>query len=185
MKIQHIILIIIGVLFTLMVASFLFGASIGVLSQEAMIKEVGRVYHHRFLAFFVSILLFYISYTVIRTVAKKSTREELFISENDFEKVSVSLVAVQDVVRKVLRKTDNIRKYKLDMYGQQKTLILKIQIKQWEGDDIAAVTRQMAEDLKAKLFKITGLEGNVEVHIKIHNIEDEVLLIDTVKNDSV
>ncbi|MBN1493291.1 MAG: hypothetical protein JW938_04020 [Candidatus Omnitrophica bacterium] len=173
MKTHHVLLIILGIVFGLMIGSFLFGISMGLLDEEAVINEIRRLYDHRFITFLVSLFLFYASYVVTRTLIKRATREEIFITEGEFGRVSISIFAVNDVVRKVFRKFDYITKYRLDTYVQQKKLVVKILIKEWDGRSVNEMTAAVMSELKAKLHKIMGLEGNIEVHIKINKLNDD------------
>ncbi len=176
MKTHHVLLIILGIVFGLMIGSFLFGISLGLLNEEAVIKEIGRLYDHRLTTFVVSLLLFYASYVVTRTLIKRATREEIFIAEGDFGRVSISIPAVNDVVRKVMRKYDYIKKYRLDSYAQNKKLIVKLVIKEWDGRKVSEMTDAVIAELKSKLHKIMGLEGNIEVHIKINKLNDTAVI---------
>ncbi|MFC1809315.1 hypothetical protein ACFL3D_04260 [Candidatus Omnitrophota bacterium] len=172
MKMHHVLLIILGIVFALMLGSFLFGISMGLLTQEALVQEIDRLYEHRFITLLVSIFLFHVSYVVTKTLIKQATREEIFISEGEFGRVSISILAVNDVVRKVLRKLDFIKKYKLDTYAQNRKLIIKLIIKDWDNKKVSEMADIINAELKAKLHKIMGLEGNVEVHIKIKKLND-------------
>jgi hypothetical protein len=159
-----------------MIGSFLFGISLGLLNEEAVVQEIGRLYDHRIITLIVSLFLFYTCYVVTRTLIKRATREEIFISEGDFGRVSISIPAVNDVVRKVMRKFDYIKRYRLDSYAQNKKLVVKIMIKDWDGRKVSDMTDAVIAELKTKLHKIMGLEGNIEVHLKIHKLNDVAVI---------
>lgn len=173
MKIGDVLFIIVGIIIGLMLGSFLLGIALSLIAQEAVVQEIQRLYEHRFILLLCGIALYYCSYIVTRTVIKRTTREEIFIADTGFGKVSVSLIAVRDIVRRVLRRCEQIKKYKLDMYAKARKLIVKISIRQWEGGNIFGKTEEINADLKAKLHKVMGLEENVEVTIKIDKIEPE------------
>jgi len=172
MRFQYIILIIFGIIFGLMLGSFLFGISLGFLPQENLLKEIERLYSHGFITFLVAIFLYAICYVVTKTLIKRLTREEIYIIEDEFSRVSVSLGVVENVVKKVLRKFQNVKKYKLNLYPRNKKLTIRIRVKEWEGEDVTTNIKPMSEELKIKLDKIVGLKQNFEIEIKIESIKD-------------
>ena len=171
MKFKHLLLITLGLVFALMFGSFLIGISLGVLTKENVIKEVDRLYQHRVLTFSIGMFLYLISYAVTKTVIKRVSKEEVFISEGDFGRVSVSLLAVENIVDKVLRRFEITKKYKIDLYVQNKKLQIKIIIKQWAGGNIADLTDEITKALKERLDKVIGLKENVEIVIKVDGID--------------
>ena len=80
---------------------------------------------------------------------------------------------MRDILRKVIRRYDAVKKYKLDMYVKNKVLIIKVIVNQFEAEGIKEITDALSDDMKARLYKVAGLKGNLEVHIKVNNFEEK------------
>ncbi len=173
MRISYVILITIGVIFALMLGSFLLGISMAILPKENLIRDIERLYEHRVVAFIFGLSLYVIGYIVTKTMIKRLTKEEVFVAEGDFGRVAVSTMAVEDVVRKVIRNFDFIKKYKLSLHPKGKKLTIDLKIKQWEGQNVLDDIEPINLALKEKLDRVVGLCNNFEIEIKIEKIEDK------------
>jgi hypothetical protein len=129
MKISHIILMIIGALVFLMLGCFLFfGVCIGLSSIQDVYKDVERLYAHRFLAGLVGLFFLSIGYIAVKILLKRSGKDELFVVDNEYGRTSIALAAVDDLIRKKIKRFENIKRYRIKLTITNRLLEVAIRL---------------------------------------------------------
>ena len=124
---KFIVLIILGALVFLMLGCFLFfGVFIGLSAVEDVFKDIERLYAHRFLAGCVGFFFLSVGYIAVKILIKLSHKDDIFIVDSEYGRTSISLLAIEDLTKKTLRKYDNIKKYKLNVSIQGKILTVAV-----------------------------------------------------------
>ena len=176
MKISHIILIIFGALVFLMLGCFLFfGVCIGLSSIEDVIKDVHRLYDHRILAGFIGIIFLSAGYVAVKTLLKRSARDEIFVVDNEYGRTSIALSAVQDLVRKKIKKYEMIKKAKIRVAVQNRILTITVHLTVFSGTTASEIIEQIREELHKTIKNFIGLPtDNVSITVKVSKVVDLV-----------
>ena len=95
MKISYILLIIMGALVFLMLGCFLFfGVFIGLSTVEEVIKDIERLYQHRFLAGCLGFFFLCVGYYAVKVLIKRSYHDDIFVVDSEYGRTSISLAAI-------------------------------------------------------------------------------------------
>jgi uncharacterized alkaline shock family protein YloU len=172
MKTSYVVLIIIGALVFLMLGCFLFfGVLIGLSSLQDAIKDVERLYAHRILAGLVGFFFLCVGYYAVKTLIKRSSKDEIFVVDSDYGRTSISLAAIKDLVKKTLRKYENIKRYKLKITIRNKVLNVQADMILWMGKSAAEIIEEIQAELKKKLTNFVGLtSNNMNIDIKVTKV---------------
>lgn len=129
MKISHIILMIIGALVFLMLGCFLFfGVCIGLSPVQDVYKDIERLYEHRFLAGCVGLFFLSIGYVAVKILLKRSGKDELFVVDNEYGRTSIALAAVDDLIRKKIKRFQNVKRYRIKLTISNRVLEVGIRL---------------------------------------------------------
>ena len=172
MKISQIILIIVAAIVFLMLGCFLFFCVfIGLSSIEDVLKDVYRLYAHRFIAGFVGAIFLSMGYAIVKFLIKSTYKDELFITEDGAGRTSVALVAVEDIIRKALKKYANIKRFKFKVRVRNKVLVATINLVLLEGKAASEVVSEVKEKLMKKLRNFVGLtKANMSIEVMVTKV---------------
>ncbi|MBU1862264.1 MAG: alkaline shock response membrane anchor protein AmaP [Candidatus Omnitrophica bacterium] len=159
MRATHIILIIIGALVFLMVGCFLFFfISLGLIPIDNVYTEVKRLYDHRFITGCVGFFFLSIGYIAVKILIKRSHRDEVFIVDNDYGRTSISLIAIEDLIKKTLRRYDYVERFKLKVGTQNKVLTVRVGLVLVMGKSGSEAVEDVQNELQKKLITFVGLK---------------------------
>ncbi len=172
MKPSYIVLIIIGALVFLMLGCFLFfGVFVGLSSFNDVVKDVQRLYEHRFLAGLIGFFFLCVGYYAVKTLIKRSYKDEIFVVDSDYGRTSISLAAIEDLVKKTLRKYENIKRYKLKVSVQNKVLTVQANLILWMGKPASEIIEVLQGELQKKLTNFVGLSNeNMNIIVKVTKV---------------
>ncbi len=167
MRLSHIFLMIIGVIVFLMVGCFLFfGVSLGLNSIEDVFKDIERLYAHRILAGIVGIIFIGIGYWTVKILIKSSTKDEVFLVENNGSYTSVAVSAVEDLVKLRIKKYSNVKKSRIRISIKNKSLNIFIGLVITSLKPSAIVVDEIREDITNKVRNLIG-NNNVEINLSV------------------
>lgn len=175
MKPLHIFLIIVGTIVFLMLGCFLFfGVCIGLSPLQDAMKEVERLYAHRVWAGLVGIFFLSIGYIGVKILVKKPIKQDIFVVNSDYGRTSISIIAVEDLVKKTLKKYEQIKKYKERISIHNGVLELRISLTIWSGQAANEVVEFVHSDLLKKLKNFVGLTSdNLSIEIKVEKVVEK------------
>ena len=175
MKISYILLIIMGALVFLMLGCFLFfGVFIGLSTVEEVIKDIERLYQHRFLAGCLGFFFLCVGYYAVKVLIKRSYHDDIFVVDSECGRTSISLAAITDLVKKTLRKYDNIKRHKLKIGVQNKILTVAVDLMIWTGKSASAVVEEIQTELSKKLTTFVGLKNeNMNITVKVIKVVED------------
>jgi uncharacterized alkaline shock family protein YloU len=172
MKPSYAFLMVVGSFIYLVLGCFLFFmVFLGVSTISDVYKDLERLYSHRLIAGLVGLFFLSSGYAAIKFLIKQAYKEDIFVVDTDHGKTSISRVAIQDLLRKTLRKYDTIKSYKLKLDVKNKVLVLKIILVLWLGINASDVTQKLQGEILRKLSKIIGIpEENLNIHIEVTRV---------------
>jgi len=172
MKPSHAFLIVIGTLVFLMLGCFLFfGVFIGLITIDDVLKDIQRLYAHRFLAGSIGAFFMGVGYVAVKILIKSTYRDELFVIEGTHGRTSISIVAIEDLIKKTLRKYENIKRYRLKIRIQNKVLTVGINLILFMGKPASEVIEIIQNELQRKLKTFVGLKNeDRDISIKVSKV---------------
>ncbi len=107
-----------------------------------------------------------------RMLLKKRRQAEVLIYQSDAGPVVVSVTALDDVVKKVMKRFHLVKESKNKILVQGKDVEIKLRLVLWSGGRIQELLVEIQEDIRSRVRKLIGLEGQVEVTCDVQRIED-------------
>ena len=110
-----------------------------------------------------------------RALIKKRRQEEALIYQSEIGPIVVSITAIEDVVRKVLKHFHLVKEWKVKTLIQGKDVEIKLRLVLWSGARIQALLVEVQEEVRQRVRKILGVENRLEILCDVHRIEDHEL----------
>lgn len=110
-----------------------------------------------------------------RMLIKKRRQEEALIYQSEIGPIVVSITAIEDVVRKVLKHFHLIKEWKVKTLIQDKDVEIKLRLVLWSGARIQALLTEVQEEVRQRVRKILGGDNRLEILCDVHRIEDHEL----------
>jgi uncharacterized alkaline shock family protein YloU len=107
-----------------------------------------------------------------RMLLKKRRQAEVLIYQSDAGPVVISVTAFEDVVKKVLKRFHLVKESKNKILVQGKDVEIKLRLVLWSGGKIQELLVEIQEDIRTRIRKMIGPEGQVEVTCDVQRIED-------------
>jgi len=172
MKPLHVFLIVLGTLVFLMLGCFLFFCVfIGLSSLEDVVKDIERLYDHRILAGCIGFFFVSVGYVGVKILIKRSNKDELFVVDSEYGRTSISVFAVEDLVKKVIKRYENVKRFKLKVAIQNKVLTITAVLVVWLGKPVADCIEEIQSEIKRKLITFVGLtKENMNIEIKVSKV---------------
>ncbi len=108
--------------------------------------------------------LFYQLYSI------NAHRDKIIAFDNPSGRVSVSLVALEDLIKRMLYKMDEIKEVKASIAVTRKGLRVKVRLALRSEANIPELTASMQELVKSKIQDIIGLEEPISITIYVGRI---------------
>jgi uncharacterized alkaline shock family protein YloU len=124
---------------------------------------------------FVSVGLVFAKMLIARNRAEDSV-----VFQSEMGRISVSLDAIEDIVRKALKKFLVIKDCKIKRRLQDGELDILIRLTLWSAMNIPDLVREVQDDIRQKLARVLGMEYPIEIKAEVvkveeHMVEDELV----------
>jgi hypothetical protein len=162
----------------LTLGSLLLIVAFHILVLDDAITQISAVYDSSWKSFQASIVGFVfiavgLGYT--RALIKKRRQEEALIYQSEIGPIVVSITAIEDVVRKVLKHFHLIKEWKVKTVIRDNDVEIKLRLVLWSGARIQALLTEVQEEVRQRVRKILGGENRLEILCDVHRIEDHEL----------
>ena len=119
-----------------------------------------------------------------RMLIKKRRPAEALIFQSEIGPIIVSITAIEDVVKKVLKRFHLIKDWKTKTLINGKDVEIRLRLVLWAGGRIQDLLTEIQEETKQRVRKLLGAENRLEVVCDVQRIEDhEVNLADDLGHD--
>ena len=140
---------------------------------EDAIETLYRVYHSYSFSVLIGLTgcgFIFLALMILRMVVKTNPQNEALICRTDAGVVVISGKAIEDVARKVIKKSSFVRDHrlKLNIRGQSVTLNLRMGL--WANDSLSGVVQEIQEEIRSRLQKLLGRDNQLEVTCEIDRI---------------
>lgn len=115
-------------------------------------------------------ILLLINFGVYRYISVNIHRDKIIAFDNPSGRVSVSLIAIEDMVKKLLAKMIEVHEVRPTITATRKGLFVKIKMTVRADVSIPEVTSKVQDMVKEKLQDTIGLDEPVEVSIYVNKI---------------
>jgi len=157
----------------LTMGSFLMIVSFHLISQEEVLRAVTEVYAEPLRSLqtaLIGVLFIVIGLTFSKIFLKNTKGEDAIVFQGENGTITVTAKAIDDVVRKVIRKFSAVKEIKIKTVIQDRSLSLKIKLVVWSGVLIPEIIQEVQLEVKQRLGRMLGLSERIEIQVDIAKV---------------
>ena len=140
---------------------------------EDAIETLYRVYHSYSFSVLTGLIgcgFIFLGLVILRLVVKTNPQNEALVCRTDAGIVVVSGRAIEDIARKVIKKSSFVRDHKMKLNIRGQFVSLNLRMGFWAHDSLATVVQEIQEEIRARLQKLLGHDNQLEVSCEIDRI---------------
>ena len=107
-----------------------------------------------------------------KMLLKTGKQDEAIIIQSEVGPMVVSSRAIEDVVKKVIKRFHLIKESKIKTVIQGKTVELKLRLVLWAGGTVPELLIEVQNQVRTRLNKLLGGEVKLEINCDVQRIED-------------
>ena len=128
-------------------------------------------------------VLIFINFLFYKIFTINIHRDKIIAFDNPSGRVTVSLLTLEDIIKRMIIKEDEIREVKVNLIASKKTLWVKIKLVLKAEVNIPEVTARIQDMVKAKIQDIIGLEEKLDIAVYVGRILPEQIKADRSKDN--
>lgn len=176
MKIFNLFIKVFSVFAFLTLGSLLMMVALHVVTLDDLMRDLSTVYENpetAFQTFLIGLLFIFIGLAFAKMIIKQTRYAGGLIYTGPLGRTTVSVNAIEDVIRKVLKKYTEIIHFTLKCRGYEKKAELKIRLVIREGVFVPAFSDDLQQEIHSRLEKVLGLERQeIELYLDIRNVKE-------------
>lgn len=182
MKVVNFFIHVFSVLVYLTLGSLLLIISLRIVTMEDIFSSVRELYQgfwNSFEAFLIGFLFICVGLAFARILIVKARSDDSLVYQSAMGRITVSLAAIEDIVRKALKKFLVIKECKVKTNVQDSELEVILRLTLWSALSIPDLIRDVQEEVRQKLSRVLGMEYPLQIKAEVvkveeHKVEDEV-----------
>lgn len=186
MKVINVFAQVFSIFSFLTLGSLLMIVSLHILSVEDAVFKVRELYASHWQSFqtaVVGALFILVGLVFSKTLVKHGRESDAVIYQSDRGPVIVSINAIEDVVKRVLKKYSLVKGVRIKTIIQGKDIEIKLRLSLWAGSDLPQILVEIQGDVASRVKKILGPENKLEVLCDVQHIEDHKNINVATQND--
>lgn len=159
----------------LTIGSLLIIVSLHILSLEDAVLKLRELYaspKQSFEAGCIGITFIVIGLTFARMLVKKGRDADAVIYQTESGPLVVSVTAIEDSVRKVVKRFNLVKDVKIKTFIHGKDVELRMRLVLWAGGRVPELLTQVQEEVYLRIKKLLGPENKLEVSCDVQRIEE-------------
>ena len=170
----------VAILFYVMLIYLASGAAILLVAHVAPFEDLSRyldiIYYDqqmRIIVGAVSCLLMFLSYAFAKIITGGKQKERTIAFDNPSGRVSVSLNAVEELIRRLMYRVPDVKEVRPDIKATKKGIEIELRLILKADVNIPDVTAKLQEMIKNKIQELLGVEEAVIIRIHVGKIVAE------------
>ncbi len=127
------------------------------------------------IAGFVIAVTMLISFALARIIYGRQAQERIITFDNPLGRVTISLSALEDLIRRMAVKTSQIKEIRPEMTFTKKGIKVEVRLVLRSDANIAELTADLQELIKRRIQDVIGKEERVLVRVHVMKIAMEVV----------
>ncbi|MDD5614350.1 MAG: alkaline shock response membrane anchor protein AmaP [Candidatus Omnitrophica bacterium] len=169
------VLLVFGVIYLVIGISMVFYAFdfINLKDLSYMIEQVEQIISLKFLIGIAGGVLTVLVIMLLNFVWSGVASEKNIAFKTEYGEVLVSLSAIEDFVRKLMREDPDIRDLRTKVTARKKGLIISLKAMMLSEVNIPTITEKIQSDLRSRVQEMLGMEDPVIVKVYISKIGEK------------
>ncbi len=159
----------------LTLGSLLIIVAVRILSVEDAVLKIQEIYSSPWKSVqtgLIGLLLIMVGLAFSRMLVKKGREAEALIFQSEIGPIVVSVTAIDDVVKKVIKRYHLVKEAKIKTLIQGKDVEIKMRLTLWAGGRVADLLVVIQNEVRTRGSKLLGSENKLEVNCDVQRIED-------------
>lgn len=159
----------------LTLGSLLIIVSLHILSLEDALLKVEEIYRDPWRSLqsgLIGLVFIIVGLTFTKMLIRKGRDTEALIFQGELGPIVVSLGAIEDVVKKILRRFHLIKEFKIKTLIRGKDVEIKVRLVLWSGGHVAELLSEVQKEIRTRVSKLLGGESKLDITCDIQKIED-------------
>jgi len=98
-----------------------------------------------------------------KMLVKKGRESDAIIYQSEMGPMIVSVSAIEDVVKKVLKRFNMVKEWKIKSLIHGKSLELRLRLVLWSGNSVQTILAEIQQEVGNRIKKILGPENEIEI----------------------
>lgn len=159
----------------LTLGSLLLIVSVHILSVDDAISQLRELYAnpwHSLQTGLVGLVFIVVGLSYARTLIKKRRQAEALIFQSEIGPIVISVVALEEVVKKILKKFHLIKEWRVKTLIQGKEVEINLRLVLWSGGRMQELLTEVQSEISNRVRKLIGPTNKLEVICDVQKIED-------------
>ena len=146
-----------------------------ILSLEHAVIQLRELYAsplRSFQEFLLGLVFIAVGLSFARNLLKKRRQDEAIICQSETGPIIVSVTAMEDVIRKVMKRFLLVKSFRSKVLIQDKDVQIKMRLILWAGAKVQSLLLEVQEEINSRVKKLLGPSNRVEVICDVQQIED-------------
>lgn len=117
-----------------------------------------------------------------KSLLKKGKTDAIILQSNTGP-IVVSMNAIEDITRKVLKRFHLVKEWKISTEIGAKNIVIKIRFILWSGGNVQELLTEIQEETRSRLKKLVGPDVRIEITCDVHRIEDHEMDVESVETE--
>lgn len=178
MKVVNAFATIFAVLSFLTLGSLTIMVALHLLSVEDAVARIQEIYTspwHSLQMGMTGLLFIFVGLTFAKSLIKRSRQTEALIFQGDIGLIVVSTTAIEDVIKKVLKRFTLVKEWKVKTSIDERDVEIKLRLTLWSGGDAPSLLSSIQQEIAERLRKILGPDCRLEIFCDVVRIEESKL----------
>jgi len=141
--------------------------------KESLVNTINLIYitpNLRLITGFTGLLLIAISLLIIQLAISKLEREKTIAFENPDGQVTVSLTAIEDFMKRMVRQIPEIKELKPKVIATKKGIIVNAKVTLFSEISIPNITEKIQSIVKNRIQDMLGIEEPIVIKVHINKL---------------
>jgi uncharacterized alkaline shock family protein YloU len=165
----------------LTLGSLLIIVAFHILSLEDALAKIQELYASPWQSVktgFVGLFFIFLGILFSKMLLKTGRTAEVIIFQSEMGPIVVSIAAMEDVTKKVLKRFHLLKDFRIKTAIQGKSIDMKLRLVLWSGGNVPELLREIQEQVLSRVKKLVGADYRLEVNCDVQRIEDHEVVLD-------
>ncbi|HXV27542.1 MAG TPA: alkaline shock response membrane anchor protein AmaP [bacterium] len=165
----------------LTIGSLLMMVALRILSMNDAMLKVRELYANPWQSVqtgIVGICFISVGLIFVKMIVKRGRQTDAIIYQSETGPVMVSVAAIEDIVKKVLKRFHLIKDFKIKTLFHGKNVEIRLRLVLWSGGQIPELLGDLQEQIRLRVKKLFGSESRIEISCDVQRVEEHDATLD-------
>ena len=175
MKVVNAFTAVFATLAFLTLGSLLLMVALHLLAAQDAIYRIQEIYSNPWKSIqagALGLLFILVGLASAKAFIKGGRDSEVIIFQGDIGPIVISSLTIEDIVKKILKRFSLIKEWKTKTLIDGRNVEIRLRLVLWSGSDVPALLNSIQQEIRDRLRKILGSEGQLEIRCDVIRIEE-------------